>query len=36
MFEDGDVKHEKMVETAKKVLGGGYKTVSDIYRKLKS
>lgn len=33
---DKDVKHEKMVETAKKVLGGGYKTVSDIYRKLKS
>lgn len=33
---DKDVKHEKMVETAKKVLGGGYKTISDIYRKLKS
>ena len=33
---DKDVKHEKMVETAKKVLGGSYKTVNDIYRKLKS
>ena len=33
---DKDVKHEKLVETAKKVLGGGYKTVSDIYHKLKS
>ena len=33
---DKDVKHEKMVETAKKVLGEGYKTVSDIYHKLKS
>ena len=36
MKTENDVKHEKMVETAKKVLGGGYKTVSDIYRKLKS
>ena len=33
---DKDVKHEKIVETAKKVLGEGYKTVSDIYHKLKS
>ena len=33
---DNDVKHEKMVETAKKVLGGSYKTVIDIYHKLKS
>ena len=33
---DKDVKHEKLVETAKKVLGGGYKTVSSIYHKLKS
>ena len=33
---DKDVKHEKMVETAKKVLGGGYKTISSIYHKMKS
>ena len=33
---DKDVKHEKLVETAKKVLGGGYKTISSIYHKMKS
>lgn len=36
MKTENDVKHEKMVNTAKKILGGSYKTISSIYHKMKS
>lgn len=36
MKTENDVKHEKMVNAAKKIFGGSYKTISSIYHKMKS